>query len=841
MSAAKGRKAKAKPRRLSRTQPPEDLATPEWQRALRQQYGREQAFTLENRGSEPVFSEYAVHNPDSGNSYRVAIRGADPGENFCDCPDFATNRLGTCKHVEFVLGRLERKRGGRAALRRGFAPDYSEVYVHYGGGRDIRFRPGRRCTPALLRRARELFDEGQDWRLPPDRLDGLADFLAAARRSRHEVRCYDDALAFAEDRLADATRRERLAEAFPQGASTPALRDLLRVPLYPYQCEGAWFAARAGRAIIADDMGLGKTIQAIATAEILLRHAGVERVLVVCPTSLKHQWHEEIARLAGHEALVIGGGRRDRARQFAAPVAFKITNYDTVRRDLDLIDGWAPDLVIADEAQRIKNWDTKAARAMKQVRSGHALVLTGTPLENRLRELVSIVQFVDQHRLGPTWHFLERHQLTDETGKVTGYRHLDEIAATLAPILIRRRKAEVLDQLPPRREKAYLLPLTAAQRALHDEHEVTVAQIVARWRRQHFLSDRDQKILMAALQGMRMVCDSTYLLDPNQDHGNQIPELLRVLADLLADPDVKVVIFSQWLRSHELLARALDRAGHGHVLFHGGVPTRQRGGLVKRFRTDPACRVFLSTDAGGVGLNLQCASVVINLDLPWNPAVLEQRIGRAHRLGQQRPVQVLNFVAERSIEHNLMGLLAFKQSLAVGVLDGGDTEVHLGGSRLAKFMESVEQATARPGDDEPIATVTATATPVGPGSARPGVAKAVEGQVGEKAPGLSNPAAPDATPPAAAAATGDDAAAQPPAKPVGQRQDPWQPLLAFAQTLLVEIAQPAATGKGAEGEPAGLVRQDPNTGERYLHLPVPDEDKVARLLDALRDVLGGER
>ena len=274
---------------------------------------------------------------------------------------------------------------------------------------------------------------------------------------------------------------------------------------------------------------------------------------MVCPTSLKHQWHEEIARLSGRDALVVGGSKRERARQFAQPVAFKITNYDTVRRDLDLINAWAPDLVIADEAQRIKNWETKAARAMKQIRSRYALVLTGTPLENRLRELVSIVQFVDQHRLGPTWRFLERHQITADSGQVVGYRHLDEVAVTLKPILIRRRKAEVLDQLPPRREKVYLLPLTAPQRALHEEHEETVARIVARWKKQHFLSDRDQKILMAALQSMRMVCDSTYLLDPRQDHGTKIPELLRVLDEALSDPDVKVVIFSQWLRSHQLV------------------------------------------------------------------------------------------------------------------------------------------------------------------------------------------------------------------------------------------------------------------------------------------------
>lgn len=154
MPVSKRRTPAVKPRRVSRTQAPEHLSTPEWQVALRRQYGREQAFELENMGDEPVFSEFRVGNPDSGRTYRVAIRGADLGDNYCACPDFATNLLGTCKHIEFVLGRLERRRGGKTALRRGFEPDYSELWLRYGARRRLCFRPGRRCTPALLKRAR---------------------------------------------------------------------------------------------------------------------------------------------------------------------------------------------------------------------------------------------------------------------------------------------------------------------------------------------------------------------------------------------------------------------------------------------------------------------------------------------------------------------------------------------------------------------------------------------------------------------------------------------------------------------------------------------------------------
>ena len=358
-------------------------------------------------------------------------------------------------------------------------------------------------------------------------------------------------------------------------------------------------------------------------------------MLIVCPTSLKHQWEREIERFAGRSTQVIGGLRARRERNYAADAFYKITNYDTVHRDLDLIQSWSPDLVILDEAQRIKNWNTRTARSVKRLASPYAIVLTGTPLENRLEELVSIVQFVDRHRLGPTFRFLADHQMRDEeTGRVVGYQDLDSIGKTFAPILIRRRKDQVLKQLPERLDKHFFVPMTPEQMTHHEENKEIVAKIVGKWRKFHFLSEADQRRLMIALQNMRMSCDSTYLLDHETDFGVKADELATLLDEIFEQPGAKVVVFSQWLRMHELCAAARKRPWD-HVIFHGGVPSQKRKDLIDRFRDDAGCRVFLSTDAGGVGLNLQHASVVVNMDLPWNPAVLEQRIGRVHRLGQR--------------------------------------------------------------------------------------------------------------------------------------------------------------------------------------------------------------
>ncbi|MCP5249198.1 MAG: DEAD/DEAH box helicase [Candidatus Accumulibacter sp.] len=844
-SSARGRKTASRPTaepRLSRQRKPAELPADDWQRALRRQFGREQTFDFANLGDDPVFSDFTVRNPESGRHYRIVIRGSQAGDNRCSCPDFATNDLGTCKHIEFILARITADAAGQAALASGFQGSFSELFLDYAGQRRIRLRLGRDFPSSLLAAAHALFDAGNDWQLSPDRFAGLGDFIDQVRGAGHELRCQDDALAFVAELRDGEARRKMLAALYPIGADSPELQALLKVAMYPYQREGALFAARAGRALIGDEMGLGKTVQAIAAMEIFARHFAAERVLVVCPTSLKHQWEREIARFSERRATVIGGLRAVRQARYAQDDFCKITNYETLGRDLDLIQAWAPDVVIVDEAQRIKNWNTIAARALKRIDSSYALVLTGTPLENRLEELISIVQFVDQHRLGPTWRLLEEHQQRDERGRVIGYCKLQQIGETLAPIMLRRRKAAVLEQLPERVDNTLFVPMTPQQAVHHDENAYVVARIVQRWRHTGFLSDKDQLRLRCAMQNMRMSCNSTFLLDHESDYGYKADELAALLDDILDDPQAKVVVFSQWLRTHELIIRRLNARGWEHVLFHGGVPGDKRGALVDRFNKDPACRVFLSTDAGGVGLNLQhAAAVVINMDLPWNPAVLEQRIGRVHRLGQTRGVQVINFVARGTIEEGMLSVLAFKQSLFAGVLDGGESEVVLQGTRLSKFMEAVEKVTgavegqAAAEDDRQDTPPLAATADADAGDAddlgnrelqvpeaAAAEASAAANQTDEPPPGTpGEPGAGGRQPATAAAAT-------PPAT-----ADAWAPLLAVGAQLLGELA---AAAQGERQSP--WIQTDPASGQRYIRLPMPDPKTVQNLTEGLQRLLG---
>ncbi|MEF8704623.1 MAG: DEAD/DEAH box helicase [Candidatus Accumulibacter sp. UW26] len=814
--------------RLSRQRKPQDLPVDDWQRALRRQFGREQPFQLENLGDDPVFSEFSVFNPDSGRRYRVAIRGAQAGDNHCSCPDFATNDLGTCKHVEFTLAQISARRGGKSALERGFCGSFSELFLDYAGQRRVRLRLGSDFPAELQPTADRLFDTARGWQLSPEHFADLPAWVDEVRAAGHDLRCADDALSYIAEVRDGEVRRQTLAAAYPLGADSPELKTLLKVELYPYQRAGALFAARAGRALIGDEMGLGKTVQAIAAVEIFARHFAAERVLIVCPTSLKHQWEREITRFSDRCATIIGGLRAVRQARYAQDGFCKITNYETLSRDLDLIQAWAPDVVIVDEAQRIKNWNTIAARALKRIDSPYAIVLTGTPLENRLEELISIVQFVDQYRLGPTWRLLDEHQQRDERGRVIGYRELHRIGETLAPIMLRRRKAEVLEQLPERVDNTLFMPMSPLQADHHEENRQVVARIVQRWRHTGFLSDKDQLRMHCSLQNMRMACNSSFLIDHETDDGYKADELLTLLDDIFADPQAKVVVFSQWLRTHELIIRRLRQRSWEHVLFHGGVPGDKRGALVERFNHDAACRLFLSTDAGGVGLNLQhAAAVVVNMDLPWNPAVLEQRIGRVHRLGQTRGVQVINFVAKGTIEEGMLSVLAFKQSLFAGVLDGGESEVVLQGTRLSKFMETVEQVSGAVASES-----TVEESDPSPLEATTGAENEADGEAEYLSP---TPADATAAPPA-----GERSPASEPAPPATATApgaaDPWAPLLAAGAQLLGELS---AASSGERASP--WVQTDPATGERYLKLPMPDPQTIQRLAEGLLGLLGGRK
>jgi SNF2 family DNA or RNA helicase len=413
-------------------------------------------------------------------------------------------------------------------------------------------------------------------------------------------------------------------------------------------------------------MGLGKTIQGVGVAELLAREVGIRKVLVVCPATLKSQWRNEIQRFSQRDCQLVIGSMKDRVSQYANDCFFTVCNYEQVLRDILPIEQLTWDLIILDEGQRIKNWEAKTSRIIKGLRSRFALVLSGTPLENRLDELFSVVEFIDDRRLGPAFHFFNRHRLVDEKGKVLGYKNLDVLRERLKPILLRRTRQSVMQQLPPRTTEMIRIPPTDEQLEIHRTHMQIVSTIV----RKKFISEMDLLRLQKALLMCRMAANGTGLVDKEfPGYSSKLEKLDELLDDLAREADRKILLFSEWTTMLDLIAPLLKKHGLNFVRLDGQVPQKKRQELVHTFQNDPGCRSFLTSNAGATGLNLQAANTVINVDLPWNPAVLEQRIARAHRMGQKQPVQVYILVTEQTIEENLLATLSAKHELALAALD----------------------------------------------------------------------------------------------------------------------------------------------------------------------------
>lgn len=418
--------------------------------------------------------------------------------------------------------------------------------------------------------------------------------------------------------------------------------------------------------MIADDMGLGKTIQGIGVAELLSQDADISRVLIICPASLKSQWRLEIKRFTDRSCRIVLGNAEERAAQYDSSCFFTICNYEQVLRDILSIERVRWDLIILDEGQRIKNWEAKTSQMVKALKSPFALVLSGTPLENRLDDLFSIVEFIDDRRLGPAFRFYNKYRVVDKKGKVLGYKNLDDLREKLKPVLIRRTRDKVLDDLPPRTTEIRRIPPTDEQLELHNGHRRIVSSIISK----KYISEMDLLRLQKALLMCRMAANSTFLVDKNPPGYSSKLEELDVLIDLLmSEQDRKIVLFSEWTTMLNLIEPLLNKRELDYVRLDGSVPQKKRQGLIHQFQKDPECKLFITTNAGSTGLNLQAANTVINVDLPWNPAVLEQRIGRAHRMGQKRPVQIFILVTEDTLEESLLGTLAAKQALFLAALD----------------------------------------------------------------------------------------------------------------------------------------------------------------------------
>jgi SNF2 family DNA or RNA helicase len=765
------------------------------------------------------YGDYKIKSA-SGRTYRVAVRGPGLFENYCSCPDFAVNTLGTCKHIEAMLLQL-RRRNSKALERAAYQRTRASISLHYGDRLEVRLRLPVVPSQALNSLAENYFDAERQLRREHYRQ--FAQVLDALRNADEQAVIYSDVLDYIdrENELAEGLDLERkLLRQLSRGQDP--LAGVLKTKLLPYQAQGAIFAASRGRVALADDMGLGKTVQALAAAELLRRRKGIERVLVIAPASVKYQWKTEIEKFTDLPAQIVDGLLPRRRALYASPAFFNLTSYELVLKDVRYMHELRPDLIILDEAQRIRNWATATARTIKQLKSRYAFVLTGTPLENKLEELFSVVEFVDGRRLGPAFRFLHEHRVEDEKGHLLGYRGLDRIHDQLAPVLLRRTRAEVLKELPERTDQVFRVPLTPKQAEPYHEQSDILAALMRKWEKQGWLSEIDQKRILCCIQNMRMLCNSTFLFDKQTHHSPKLHEFCEIIRELAIEEARKVVVFSEYERMTHLAGEELRKLGIGFVSLHGGVPSRQRGALIQKFRDDPACKVFLSTDAGGVGLNLQAASAVVNFEPPWNPARLEQRIGRVHRLGQSRPVHVIHMLTTDSIEERVWETLRLKKSLFASVFDSPTGEVSFAKLGRKTVLQAVKEIFAnQPARPKPV--------------------------IDEAAP-EAVPSKSTATPAATSTATPDENGIREAASGSVAQADGIQYAAASLIEAGVKFIESIASGGGAESsveKPAsrlertlsGLFTRDVGTNRPVLSIPLPESLSQERFTTAVSSLL----
>jgi len=601
-----------------------------------------------------------------GRQYQVTLHDPAAGTGHCSCPDFLSNGLGICKHLVFLHNHVKQQQGFNKRVMRESFP-YVDIFWDAKAARPRLFHEQDFAgDDPLAKILAEIFTEEGQYRLP-----GPTDFMPYLEglQSYKRVRIQESVMGKLANRLLDMELAAAAESPLPDSA------DYLKVAPYPYQEEGIRFGLYKRAVLIGDEMGLGKTMQAIALGVLKKEIFGFTKVLVVTLASLKDQWKREIERFTDEKAEVIAGTAAQRKRQYSEDDSlFKITNYEAVLRDVTIITRFKPDFIILDEAQRIKNFETKTAEAIKSLPKQHGLVLTGTPLENKLEDIYSIVQFLDPELLSPLWKFAADHFFLSrhKKGKILGYRNLDKLHNKLQPLVIRRRKEEVLDDLPEQIVNDYYLDLRETQAEIHAGYSRSLLPLINK----KFLTPMDLRKIQVLLLKMRQVCDSTYLIDRETNISPKLDELATILNELVVENNRKVVIFSEWTTMTFLIGKHLSRVGIPFVELSGRVPVKKRQSLIDEFSTNPECKVFLSTDAGGTGLNLQAADCVINFELPWNPAKLNQRIGRVNRIGQQSScVNVINLITKGSIEMRIMAGIQLKGELFSGVFDGGVDEV----------------------------------------------------------------------------------------------------------------------------------------------------------------------
>jgi SNF2 family DNA or RNA helicase len=495
------------------------------------------------------------------------------------------------------------------------------------------------------------------------------------------------------------------------------LDDLLLRP-YPFQTIGISFLHDVEQCMIADEMGLGKTIQIIGAVWRLYCEGKITMALIICPASLKYQWADEIGKFLGQQTFprVVDGTTKQREKIYKEIAEerplFTIVNYELVRNDIDSLVAFNFGCIALDEAHRIKNWASKTSEAIKQLDAPYKFASTGTPMQNKPEEIYNVFSWINPKILGTWRYFVKRYIVIGNKFKrrnvVLGYDNLDELHDKLSKFMLRRLKSEVAPELPEMLINDYLVPMTDKQTKLHEQVWDSLFDLVKEVGELTEYNEFGQVIkehpkagqILGMFTMLQEICDAPELLSMSDSRmakhyiiddkaSPKLDELERIIADILEnDEKAKIVIFTQFERMQRLVAGRLKRFGKT-LLLNGAMSAVERQKTINEFTMGDG-QFFISTDAGNYGINLQCAKVLINIDLPWNPAVYEQRCGRIHRIGSAHEVvNVINLISAEGLDERILDTLYKKKAYSNIVVEKNAAQAVEVGKLTASLMKDL--------------------------------------------------------------------------------------------------------------------------------------------------------
>ena len=495
----------------------------------------------------------------------------------------------------------------------------------------------------------------------------------------------------------------------------------VKMSLYNYQRLGTMYSIANGAGVLlADEMGLGKTIQAIATAVFMKSKGQASNALIVTPASLKFNWPLEIEKFTDEPYVIIDSKKPDEriAQWLRTDVFFTVVNYELLLEDLfggkklkepkakkgdgpgDLqkrIISWKKrtarsekrqrilgdvrrrtwDFMAIDEAQAIKSHTSARTKNVKLMKAKFRMALTGTPMDGRLEELHSIMDFVMPGLLGSKTRFFQKHVETDFFGRVTGYKRMNEVSEKIQPFFIRRLKKDVLQDLPDKIYQNRMVLLSPKERKIYDDladhgHEAT-----------------EDCAAIVALIRCKQFCNWPIQIDEDCKDSSKMDAFKEILEEVIQMNGHKMLVFSQYKVQVNILVQVFDEMGLKYLRIDGDTPKLRRAEMQEEFNTDKGIDLMVGTDAMSAGLNFTAADYVVNYDDRWSPMIMAQREDRCHRIGQRNVVNVVNFICRDTIEERIRGVIYAKNKVTAKVL-GDETDdmilKRLGPQDMAKLL-----------------------------------------------------------------------------------------------------------------------------------------------------------